>query len=165
MIQATLQPFVISRTFDAPREALWKAWTDAGHMGWWGPKGVTIIRPKIDLRPGGTFHYGMKTPDGNTMWGKWVLREIAAPDHLVFINSFSDEAGGITRHPMSPTWPLEILSAITFAGHDGNTTVTIEWLPWNATDIESKTFDENRESMKNGWSGSLDSLAEHLAQA
>ena len=50
----------------------------------------------MDLRPGGTYHYGMQTPDGSVMWGKMVYREIVPPEKLVFINSFSDEKGGLT---------------------------------------------------------------------
>ena len=72
----------------------------AEHMKqWWGPKGFTVIAAKMDLRPGGSYHYGMQSPDGNTMWGKFVYREIVPQERIVFINSFSDEKGGITRHP------------------------------------------------------------------
>src|ERR1051326_3641549 len=98
------EPFVITRAFDAPRELVWKAFTDPERMKhWWGPKGFTVIASKMDLRPGGIYHYGMKAPDGSAMWGKFVFREVAAPERMVFINSFSDEAGGISRHPMAPT--------------------------------------------------------------
>ena len=62
------------------------------------------------------FHYGMRGPDGSEMWGKFVYREIAPPERLVFIVSFSDENGGMTRHPMAPTWPLEMLNTLTFDG-------------------------------------------------
>ena len=131
-------------------------------MQWWGPKEIVVQYAKMDLRPGGTFHYGMKTPDGHLMWGKWSIREINKPERLVFVNSFSDEAGGITRHPMSPTWPLEILSTITFTERADGSLLTINWLPLNATDAERKTFDEGHESMRNGWGGSLDRLVEYL---
>ncbi|MGH6832455.1 MAG: SRPBCC domain-containing protein, partial [Methyloceanibacter sp.] len=47
--------FVIMRIFDAPRERVWKAWTEAERLGkWWGPKGFDIVSVKLDLRPGGT---------------------------------------------------------------------------------------------------------------
>jgi uncharacterized protein YndB with AHSA1/START domain len=161
----TERPFIISRTFNAPRDLVWKAWTEREHMQWWGPKGVTIHHAKLDLRPGGTFHYCMKTPEGREMWGKWAIREIVKPERLVFVNSFSDADGGLTRHPMSPHWPLETLSTVTFVAQGDKTLLTIHWLPLNATDIERKTFDEGHESMKNGWGGTLDRLAEHLAKA
>jgi uncharacterized protein YndB with AHSA1/START domain len=155
--------FVISRVFDAPRELVFKTWTEQKHMEWWGPKGVTIHHAKMDLHPGGLFHYCMKTPDGHEMWGRWIIREVAPPERLVFVNSFSDEAAGITRHPMNPDWPREILSTITFATQDGKTLLTIRWLPLNPTEAERKTFDEGHESMKNGWTGSLNRLTEYLA--
>jgi uncharacterized protein YndB with AHSA1/START domain len=159
------RPFIISRAFDAPRELVWKAWTDSAHMKWWGPKGVTIERPKLDLRPGGLFHYCMKTPDGGAMWGKWVIREVVPLERLVFVNSFSDEAGGITRHPTNSNWPLETFSTITFASQNGGTLLTVHWLPLNPTDVERKTFDEGHVSMKNGWTGTLDQLTAYLAEA
>jgi len=95
--------FVISRVFDAPRELLWKCFTDPERMKHWcGPKGFTVIASKMDLHVGGTYHYGMKTPNGDAMWGKFVYREIVPNDRLVFVNSFSDENGGVTRHPGHP---------------------------------------------------------------
>lgn len=96
------EAFVISRTFDAPRDFMFKAWTDPAHMQrWWGPKGVTVVHRQMDLRPGGSYHYGMRTPDGHDMWGKFVYREIVKPERIVWINSFSDARGGVTRHPGS----------------------------------------------------------------
>jgi len=159
--------FVISRVFDAPRELLWKALTEPERMQqWWGPKGVTVVAAKMDLRPGGTYHYGMRTPDGRTMWGKFIYREVAAPVRLVWVNSFSDEAGGITRHPLSPTWPLEMLTTVTFEEEPGNKTrVTVRWSPLNATAEERSTFDAGRDSMRQGWGGTFDKLAAYVANA
>lgn len=112
----TGQDFVITRIFDAPRKILWRAWTDREElMKWFGPKGCTIPHAELDLRPGGTFHYAMRTPDGHMMWGKWTFREIAAPERLVMISTFSDAQGGITRHPMSASWPLA--AGNTFHNH------------------------------------------------
>ena len=158
--------FVISRVFDAPRELVWKAFTDPEHMKhWWGPKGFTARVAKMDFRPGGSYHYCLRSPDGKDMWGKFVYCEIVAPERMVFINSFSDEHGGLTRHPMSPSWPLEMLSTFTFEEQDGKTTLTIKWIPYNATEEERKTFDGARGGMTQGWTGTLDQLAEYLAKA
>lgn len=159
--------FVISRVFDAPRELVWKCFTDPEHMRqWWGPKGVTVPTSKMDLRPGGTYHYAMKTPDGALMWGKMVYREISPRDRIVFINSFSDEAGGTTRHPMAPTWPLEMLSVFTFEDTpDGKTRFTVRWSPHNPTDEEQRTFDAGHDSMRQGWGGTLDKLQGYLPSA
>jgi uncharacterized protein YndB with AHSA1/START domain len=158
--------FVISRVFDAPRELVWKAFTDPEHMKhWWGPKGFTARVAKMDFRPGGVYHYCLRSPDGHDMWGKFVYREIVAPERIVFINSFSDENGGVTRHPMHLAWPLEMLSTFTFTEQEGKTTFTIRWSPLNATEAERKTFEDGRKSMQQGWTGTLDQLADYLAKA
>jgi uncharacterized glyoxalase superfamily protein PhnB/uncharacterized protein YndB with AHSA1/START domain len=128
------EPFVISRTFDVSRDMLWKCCTDPERMRpWWGPKGVTIIASKMDLRPGGTYHYAMRTPDGKQMWGRLAYREITPPERLVFANAFSDEQGGLTRHPLSPSWPIEMLSTFSFVDNGGNTTFTVTWTPLSPT--------------------------------
>jgi uncharacterized protein YndB with AHSA1/START domain len=162
---AGIKPFTTSRTFDAPRKTLWEAWTDREKlMQWFGPKGFTMAQAKLDFRPGGTFHYCLRSPDGKEMWGKFVYREIVAPERIVLINSFSDEKGGLTRHPMSPKWPLEMLSTTTLAEAGGRTTMTIEWMPWNATAEENQVVDGAREGMKAGWTGTFDQLADYLAK-
>lgn len=159
--------FVISRVFDAPRDLVWKALTEPERMKqWWGPKGFTVIASKMDLRVGGTYLYGMKSPDGHAMWGKFVYREIAPPERLVFINSFSDEAGGVTRHPMAPTWPLQMLSTFTFEElPGGKTRFTVRWATYQASEEEQKTFDSAHDSMTQGWSGTMEQLEAYLANA
>jgi len=157
--------FTLTRVLDARRDVVWKAWTDPQRLEhWWGPKGFKVISARLDLRPGGLFHYGLRSPDGHAMWGKFIYREIVAPERLVFVVSFSDEQGGVTRHPMSPTWPLETLSTITFAEHDGKTMLTVQWVPVNATEEERKTFDEAHASMQQGWTGTMDQLADYVAK-
>ena len=159
-------PFVISRTFDAPRAKVWKAFTDPAEMAkWWGPKGFKVIASKMDLRPGGTYHYGIKSPEGHEMWGKFIYQEIVPQERLVFVNSFSDKDGGVTRHPMNPNWPLELLSTFTFQEAAGKTTLIIEWLPVNATEAELAAFEAGRASMTQGWGGTLEQLTAYLAQA
>jgi uncharacterized protein YndB with AHSA1/START domain len=59
----------------------------------------------------------MRAPDGSDMWGKFIYREIVAPERLVFIVSFTDKDGGVTRHPWSPNWPLQTLSTVMFEEH------------------------------------------------
>ena len=158
--------FVISRVLNAPRDLVWKCFTDPEHMKvWWGPKGFTGVSSKMDFRPGGRYHYGLKSPDGMTMWGRMIYREIVPPEKIVFINSFSDEQGGISRHPMAPTWPIEMLSIFTFEEQPGGKTkFTVRWSPHNATAEEQKTFDEGHGSMNQGWSGTLDRLDAYLAK-
>jgi uncharacterized protein YndB with AHSA1/START domain len=159
------ETFVISRTFDAPRELVWAAWTEEQRLlQWFGPKGMPMTHAKLDLRPGGTFHYGLRTPDGGEMWGKWVFREIVPPERIVMVSSFSDREGGITRHPMAPTWPAEMLTNTTFAEHGAKTTVTIEWRPLNASAEERDTFISRKPSMVQGWGGTFEQLDEYLAR-
>lgn len=155
--------FVISRVFDAPRELVWKAWTEPDRlMQWFGPKGVKMPACKMDFRPGGIFHYCMLTPDGTEMWGKWMFREIEAPSRLVLVSSFSDAAGGITRHPFNAQWPLETLSTTTFEVQDGQTLLTIRWKPLNPTAEERATFQQSHASMQQGWGGTMEQLGNYL---
>lgn len=164
---ASDKDFVISRVYDAPRDLVWRACTEPERMRqWWGPKGFTVVASKMDLRPGGIYHYGLKAPDGSEMWGKFVFREVSPPQRLVFINSFSDAAGGITRHPMSPNWPLELLSVFTFDEEPGGKTrFTVRWSAHNASEDERKVFDTSHASMQQGWGGTLDQLAAYLPTA
>jgi uncharacterized protein YndB with AHSA1/START domain len=159
--------FVISRVFNVSRELLWKCFTEPERMKeWWGPKGFVVMVSKMDLRPGGTYHYCMKSPDGTPMWGRMIYREIVPPERLVFINSFSDEKGGLTRHPLAPQWPIEMLSIFTFEEQPGGKTkFTVRWSPYNPTPEEQKTFDEGHGSMTMGWSGTLEQLEAYLAKA
>ena len=142
--------FVISRVFDAPRELVWKCFTEPERMKqWWGPKGFKVIASKMDLRPGGTYHYGMKAPDGPPCGASSSFARSCRRSGMVFINSFSDEAGGTTRHPLHQSWPLEMLSIFTFEEQPGGKTkVTIRWSPHNATEEEHKTFDTSHDSMR-----------------
>jgi uncharacterized protein YndB with AHSA1/START domain len=157
--------FVITRVFDAPRDLVFKAWTESEHlMRWWGPKGFTMKTCKLDLRAGGLFHYCLLFPDGKEMWGKFVYREILKPERLIFIDTFSNEEGGVTHHPLSPTWPSEVLNTLTFAEHEGKTTVTLRGVPINATDVQRKTFEEGFTSLQKGFTGTMDQLADYLAQ-
>jgi uncharacterized protein YndB with AHSA1/START domain len=159
-------PFEISRTFRAPRERVFRAWTEAAELArWFGPKGYTVVKNAHDFRVGGTYLYALRDPEGKEMWGKWVYREISPPRRLVFVTSFSDPQGGITRHPMSPTWPRELLSTITFSEQEGGkaTMVTVRWAPLNPDEAERGTFAQGKDSMKQGWGGTMDQLEAYLA--
>jgi uncharacterized protein YndB with AHSA1/START domain len=157
--------FVISREFDAPRDLVFKAWTEPKRLAqWWGPKGFKLKVANVDLRPGGMFLYGMTAPDGNEMWGKFIYREITPPERMVFIVSFSDENGGTTRHPMSPTWPLQMLNVVTLTDHGEKTTLTLRSSAYEATQEERDTFRAGRSSMQGGFTGTFDQLTAYLAK-
>jgi uncharacterized protein YndB with AHSA1/START domain len=158
--------FVISRTFKAPLVRLWKAWTEPAEMAqWWGPKGFKADVKKLELRPGGIFHYVLTSPQGQEMWGRFAFREIIPEKRLVFISSFSDPQGGLTRHPLHESWPLQMLSTITFAEKDGKTTVTVHWSPHEATKAERAAFEAGMDSMQAGWTGTFDQLETYLGKA
>lgn len=158
--------FVISREFDAPRDLVFKAYTEPERLAqWWGPKGFKVKVANVDLRPGGMFHYGMVGPDGSEMWGKFIYREIVPPERLIFIVSFSDESGGTTRHPMAPTWPQEMLNIVTFTDHGDKTLITLRCSAYAASEEERATFKAGHRSMQGGFSGTFDQLAAYLAKA
>jgi uncharacterized protein YndB with AHSA1/START domain len=159
--------FVISRIFDAPRDLVWKCFVEPERMKeWFGPKGSVIVASKMDFRVGGTYHGAMRAGDGPVMWAKFVYREIEAPQRLVWVHSFSDEAGNLTRHPLSPTWPLELLTTVTLEeAPGGKTRLTLRWSPLNASAEERDTFDAAHDSMRGGWSGSFERLDAYLAGA
>ena len=163
----SVRPFVLSRVFQAPRTLVWDVWTQPQHLSkWMSPKGSAVMSARMDLRVGGIYHYGLKGPDGNEMWGKWVFREIVVPERLVFVQTCADAAGAVTRHPYAPSWPLETLSTITFAEHAGRgrgTTVALTWTPINATDAERNTFDTSHAGMQQGWGGTMEQLTAYLA--
>ena len=161
---ADAKPFRLTRSFNAPRDVVFRAFTDLDQLNqWWGPKGLEMMHATLDLRPGGMFHYGMKSPEGAVMWGKWIYREISPPDRLVYVVSFSDEQGGVTRHPMASSWPREMLSTTVFTEENGRTVMTSETVPLNASAEESATFDQGHDGMQQGFTGTLDRLEAHLA--
>lgn len=157
--------FVITRTFKATRERMWDAWTDPAQMAQWnGPKGTTGTTLAADVRPGGLVHWSMDVPGGGTMWGRAVYREVTPPARLVYVQSFSDEGGGIARAPFfDGRWPLEMLTEVTFEEDGAGTRVTLVWTPLNAEADERANFIGNIPSMHGGWGGSFDRLEAMLA--
>lgn len=164
MTEQSKQGLLLSRVFNAPRELVFKVWTDPEHFGkWWGPQGFSLDVIKMDVRPGGMFLGCQKSPDGSqAMWGKFVYQEVIEPEKLVFVQSFSDEKGNTIRAPFNANWPLEIMNIITFEEIDGKTTLTMQGGPVNATAEERVAFDEMAPMVKQGFGGTFDQLAEHL---
>src|SRR5208282_1015543 len=109
--QSAERELVITRIFDAPRELVFKAWTDPRHVAqWWGPKGFTNPVCEMDVRPGGALRIVMRAPDGSEYPMTGIFREIVAPERLVFTNVAVDKAG----KPL-----LEGLTTVTFAEAGG----------------------------------------------
>jgi uncharacterized protein YndB with AHSA1/START domain len=159
-------PFSISRIFKAPRSLVYQAHTEPSHLArWLSPEGFKNIHTAMDFKVGGTYHYGLEGPDGLQMWGKQVYREIVPNEKLVFIQSFSDKAGGLTRHPMAATWPLQMLATTTFedAG-PGMTKLTITWQPYESDEAGNATFDGARAGMEQGFGGTFVKLESYLVE-
>lgn len=149
----TDREIVISRTFDAPRELVWKAWTDPSHvMQWWGPKGFSNAACEIDLQVGGAFHLSMCAPDGNSYPCKGIYREIKEPERIVYASE-ADES-----HPCGAGLPPRSLVTITFAEHAGKTTLTIH----TRFETASRREAANQAGFSSSWSEALERLADAL---
>ena len=156
--------FTLERTFNAPRSLVWKAHSQGEHLkAWWGPKGFEMFKLTLDFRPGGAFHYGMRTPQGQEMWGKMSYREIVPEERIVQVTSFSDAEGGLTRHFASEAWPLQMLSIATFTETKGKTKLSLTFLPLFASAAERQTFADGFRSMQGGFGATYDALDAHLA--
>jgi len=151
---------VITRLFEAPRERIWKAWTEPELlMRWWGPQGFTCPVARSDLRVGGTYLNCMRSPEGQDYWSTGVYREIVPPERLVCTDCFADGKGNVvpaTHYGMSADFPLEMLVTVTFEEDAGKTRLTLR----HAGLPPGKDLEDCRE----GWSQSLDKLAGMLAQ-
>jgi uncharacterized protein YndB with AHSA1/START domain len=149
---------VITRVFDAPRELVWKAWTEPERMKkWWGPKGFTSPVSKIDLQVGGKYLNCMRSPEGKDYWSTGVYREVVAPERLVMTDSFADAEGNVvpaTYYGMSTDFPLELQVTATLEEHEGKTKMTLRHVGIPAGEMSELTGA--------GWNESFDKLAEIL---
>jgi uncharacterized protein YndB with AHSA1/START domain len=142
---------VLTRVFDAPRDLVWKAWTDPKQLAqWWGPKDFTNPVCEIDVRRGGKILIHMRAPDGTVYPMTGVFHEIEAPRRLVFSDAALDKNGKVL---------LEGFTVVTFEQQGSKTKLTVESIAMalvpGAADMV-KGMDE-------GWAQSLDRLAKLLA--
>jgi uncharacterized protein YndB with AHSA1/START domain len=158
--------FVITRVFDAPLFLTWKAWSEVDQLkAWWGPKGCTVEVASLDLRPGGFFHYNMRFANGTEWWGRFLYREIAPRERIVWLNSFSNPGCGIVRAPFEAAIPLEICNDVALMERAGKTTVTLRATPHGATEEEIAVFKGMHGGLEKGYGGTFDQLAQVLARA
>jgi len=152
---------VITRRFDAPRELVWKAWTEPERlMRWWGPKDFTAPYCQLDLRVGGIYLSCMRSPDGQNYWSTGRYRDLVAPSRLICTDSFADEHGQVvpaSHYGMSGEWPLELLIMVTFEEEAGKTRLTLRHVGIPAGEM--------REMCAAGWNESFDKLAASLMPA
>lgn len=108
---------VLSRTYDAPRELVWQAWTRAEHLArWWGPNGFTTTTSEMEVRPGGVWRFVMHGPDGTDYQNVVEYTEVVAPELLVY------------NHGDGENRERDFHVTVTFTAEDGGTTVTSRML-------------------------------------
>ena len=158
------QPFVTTRIFKVPRELLFKAHTEVKHLEqWWSPTGYKSIHSAIDFQVGGCYHYANEAPDGQIIWGKLIFQEIVLNEKIALIQFFSNPEGGVARHPMSATWPLEMMATTLFEDVEGaSTKLTLNWQPINSDDLGNTTFESARSGLSQGIGGTFDKLENYL---
>jgi uncharacterized protein YndB with AHSA1/START domain len=117
---------VIDRVFDAPRELVFEAWTDAERVvQWWGPRSFTTTIDEMDVRPGGVWRFLMHGPDGTDYKNRVTFAEVAKPERLVY-----------THGPEGQSVVKEFHVTVTFDEEDGKTRVTLRMVFDSATGRE-----------------------------
>ena len=140
----------ITRVFDAPRELVFKAWTQPEHVKrWWGPKGFTNPVCEVDARPGGEIRIDMRAPEGTVYPMTGVYQEIVEPERLVFTSAALDASG----NPL-----FEVTNIITFSDLNGKTQLTLHVSVAKVT-AEAAPY---LAGMEVGWNQTLDRLAVHV---
>jgi uncharacterized protein YndB with AHSA1/START domain len=140
----------ITRIFDAPREAVWEAWTDPTQVSqWWGPRGFSAPFVELDARPGGELRIDMQGPDGTIYPSRGVFHEVSEPERLVVSTALVDDQGKTL---------IEARSTVTLAEEGGKTRLTLEV---EVVELAPEAA-EARAGMDEGWNETLDRLAEHL---
>lgn len=148
----------IIREFKAPRDLVFSAFSEAGHLAqWWGPAGYQLSVLHLDFRPGGIFHYKMESGE-RTMYARFVYGKIDRPELLEFTISFTDENGSVIRAPFFDNWPLEVFNRLTFSEQGGTTTITMQSYPVNAGKEEIGTYIRERNSFRGGTNATFDQL-------
>ncbi len=143
---------VITRVFDAPRDVVFRAWTDSKQMArWWGPASFTNPVCELDARPGGAWRIVMRGPDGNEYPGQGVYREVVRPERLVFTNDAVDGAG-------SPV--LKGLTSVTFEEDGPRTRLTLRTRAAAVVPFARAYL----AGMEAGWTQSMDRLAAELGR-
>jgi uncharacterized protein YndB with AHSA1/START domain len=153
MTTAPKNELTVIRVLDAPRQKVWRACRERDAlMQWWGqPKGATMPFCKIDFRVGGSLHFEAENTDGTVIWVKCIYREIVEGQRLVLEQHISDETGSEMD---SPGWPASTITLV-FEDMNGKTKLTI-------THVGMASEAHPVEQFKEGWSQSLDRLADSL---
>jgi uncharacterized protein YndB with AHSA1/START domain len=156
----TNDELVIERVFDAPREMVFRAWTERDQfVQWWGPEGFSTPYCTIDLRVGGEMRFCMRSAEYGDIWCGGIFYEIDPPSRLVYGDYFTDEEGSrvsATHYGMSADFPEETMTSVTFEDiGGGKTKMTLRQAIPSAL--------AEREGAFVGWNQSFDRLAAFLA--
>lgn len=155
-----LPEFVLDREFDAPRELVWRAWTDPEFLQrWYGP-GVETVIHRFDLEPEGFWLNEMKMKAGSN-FQKIIFKEVSEPEKLVWHHCSTDARWNIVANPMMPDWPRILLTNVTFEDRGEQTNVRLSQIPLDATDAEIACFAKMKDGMSGGW-GSGYEIADQL---
>ena len=139
---------VLSRVFDAPRALVFKCWTAPEHLArWWGPRGFTLISYERDVRVGGTYRFGMRSPENTEHWAHGTYREVVPPERLVMTHAW-EHPDGTPKH--------ETIMTLTFAEQGEKTKLTLKQTLFESVNA--------RDLHRGGWSSTLDMLGEYLAK-
>lgn len=158
-----LPMYVLERVFDAPRELVWKAWTDPELLPrWYGPRVETIIH-RLELKPGGLWLVEMKWGD-NSNYQRVEYTEVISPERLVWLHSSSDAEWNVIPSPMMADWPQVLLTTVTFEDDAGRTRVRLTWVPHEASEAEIACFAAAMGGMDKGWGAGMTLLTELLAE-
>jgi uncharacterized protein YndB with AHSA1/START domain len=155
-----VERMVVTRVFDAPRELVWKAWTDPKYvMQWWGPQGFTATFCKIDFREGGKFLCCMRAPDGKEYWNGGEYHQIVLHEKVVFSLYFADADGNkidAAEYGIEHEAIADAHDVITFEDlGNGQTRLTY---------IGNETMEHAKGSGQlEGWNLTLDKFAEVVA--
>jgi uncharacterized protein YndB with AHSA1/START domain/DNA-binding transcriptional ArsR family regulator len=143
-----IKEVTITRTFDAPREMVFKAFTDPALVKqWWSPHHFTNPYAEMDARPGGSFEIHMQGPDGTIYPDKGTFEEVVPPERLVFLDGAMEDEQGV---PM-----LQVHHTITFEEVDGKTLLTLHAVVIRAAPEVAGAL----AGMEQGWSESFEKLA------
>jgi uncharacterized protein YndB with AHSA1/START domain len=149
---SSARELTITRLLLAPRQLVWRAWTEPSHLvRWWGPHGFTASVCELDLRPGGAIRIEMQAPDGTVVPVGAIFHQIDAPERLVFTTTVFPDQDGNPR--------IEVLNTLTLAEQLDGTLLTLR-LRVIKSSPELAAALAGQEA---GWSQSLARLAEHLA--
>ena len=154
--------FVISRTFDAPRELIWKAWTDPKEMTqWWGPRGFANPVCELDVRVGGAWRIVMRSSEGGDYPCHGFYREIIDQEKLVMTMDVSGHPNEwwdmvLPNRDKTQTPLLAMIQTVTFEKLGGKTKLTVR-IRFDSVAIRDSML---KMGMTEGWSQSLDRLAE-----